>query len=309
MKQTLPAIPFFGSGPVAAKALEQLLEWQPIACVVTKSPPPHHKDPAPVEVLAKSKVIKLHYANSKTELDFVIDSLPRPLSYGIVIDYGVIISEHAINSFPLGIINSHFSLLPQWRGADPLTYTILSGQTTTGVSVMLIDKGLDTGDIIAQAEYDIPPGCTTPQLTDDLIDLSNQTLRQVIPLYYGGDIVPISQDSIILSSGLQPSYSNKISKQDGIIDTSKTALDLEREIRAYVGWPGSRINIKNTWITVLNAVVDVTPITVGNLVWQDKKLLLGCSSGSLNITVLKPEGKKQMSASAFVNGYAHLLDS
>ncbi len=308
MKQKLPAIPFFGSGPVAAQALELLLNWQPISFVITKASPKHHKDPAPVEILAKSKNIPTLYANNKSELDAVIISLAQPLSYGIVIDYGVIISERSINSFPLGIINSHFSLLPQWRGADPLTFTILSGQKTTGVSIMLIDPGLDTGDILAQAEYDIPGNCTTTDLTDALIDLSNQTLKNIVPLWYEQSIVPIKQQIIIKESKLTPTYSRKLTKQDGVIDCSKTATQIEREIRAFISWPNSRICIKDIWITITKAVVVATTVTSGSLVYIDSNLLLGCKDSSLHILELKPQGKKQMTASAFVNGYGHLLD-
>ena len=309
MNQKLPAIPFFGSGPVAAQALELLLDWQPISCVITKAAPPHHKDPAPVEQLATKHELQIYYANNRTELDAVIDSLDHPLSYGIVIDYGVIISDYAIKSFPSGIINSHFSLLPEWRGADPLTYTILSGQQTTAISLMLIDKGMDTGDILAQATYDIPNAYTTPQLTQDLIDLSDATLREIIPLWHQGQCIPIPQSNIIASSGRKPTYSAKISKQDGVIDTGKDVTELERQIRAYSGWPGSRILLKGTWLTIISAVVNDTTLTAGKLAWKDKKLLLGCAKGSLEITELKPQGKNKMSASAFVNGYAHLLNS
>ena len=150
--QTLQPTVFFGSGPVAAASLKALMQWQPISAVVTKQTPPHHKEAAPVEVYAIQNNLPLLYADTKRQLEALV--LPD-CAYGIVIDYGVIISDGVINHFPLGIINSHFSLLPEWRGADPITYALLSGQKTTGVSLMRIDAGLDTGPLIATKKVTI----------------------------------------------------------------------------------------------------------------------------------------------------------
>lgn len=298
------SIVFFGSGPVAAASLNNLIDNFDIELVVTKRRPVHHKDPAPVEELAKLHNLPLSYADNKNELEqlIVINSLPS--SCGVVIDYGVIISQPVIDSFTRGIVNSHFSILPQWRGADPITYSLLSGQEQTGVSLMTIDAGLDTGDIIAESYIDIAPTATNQSLTTKLVELSNSMINAILPSYINGDISAVPQSQTRVAT-----YSRKLTKQDGIIDTSKPATVLEREIRAFSEWPKSKLVI-NEKLTVIITQATATQITMkpGELkITPDKKLLLGARVGSLEITELMPLGKQKMTAAAFINGYANRL--
>lgn len=120
---------FFGSGPVAAKSLQLLAKEFEIEAVITKPKPEHHRGDFPVEALANKLGLKLFYASTRSELTELFKSKPFSSQLGLVIDYGVIIGQDAIDYFRLGVVNSHFSLLPQWRGADPITFAILSGQT------------------------------------------------------------------------------------------------------------------------------------------------------------------------------------
>jgi methionyl-tRNA formyltransferase len=125
------SVVFMGNGPVAAKSLELLKEWANIEFVITKRRPQHHKDPAPVEEYCKSHNLPYFYANNKQELQNIVESSSPSSKVAVVVDYGVIINKETINFFNKGIINSHFSLLPAWRGADPITFSILSGQKNT----------------------------------------------------------------------------------------------------------------------------------------------------------------------------------
>src|SRR5262249_45964550 len=156
--------------------------------------------------------------------------------------FGIIVSQKTIDYFPLGIINSHFSLLPQWRGADPITFSILSGQKQTGVSLMLLVAAMDEGPLLSQGVYDIEPDETTPSLTDSLIKLSHALLVDALPRYAAGDITARSQEVVAQMMGIptEPSYSRKLTKEDGIIDWKKPAEQIEREIRAFADWPKSR---------------------------------------------------------------------
>lgn len=289
---------FFGSGPVAASSLELLNQWHTIAAVVTKRTPPHHKEPAPVEVYAKAHGLPLLYADTKTELDTL--TLPK-VTYGIVIDFGVIISESVISLFPLGIINSHFSLLPEWRGADPITFALLSGQKTTGVSLMTIDKGMDTGNLLATQDYVISEQDTNASLTHQLIKISDALLQKTLPSYLEGTITPYSQPDTIAT------YSHKFTKQSGILNPTRTASELERQVRAFLGWPNSRLEYNSLWLTIATACISDISVTPGNLVIHEGTLLYGCKNGSLQIKELQPAGKNKMSASAFINGYAQKL--
>lgn len=292
---------FFGSGPVAAASLANLLAHFDIELVVTKSRPSHHKDPAPVEELAKQHDIPLAFANTKAELETVIDTLRPSSNCGVVIDYGVIISQQVIDYFANGIVNSHFSLLPEWRGADPITFSILSGQAHSGVSLMRIDAGLDKGDIIAETQVEITKDDTNSTLTEKLIMASDALINTILPDYISSTIVAIPQPADRIAT-----YSRKLTKQDGILDVNKPASMLEREIRAFNEWPKSKyvINDSLTVIITKARVVNKT-LTPGELyISEENKLLLGTRVDSLDIIELMPLGKQKMSAPAFINGYA-----
>lgn len=293
---------FFGSGPVAAASLEHLLVDFDIELVVTKTRPTHHKDPAPVEELAKAHNLNLAFADTKTELETIIKALQPKSPCGVVIDYGVIINQPTIDHFPFGIVNSHFSVLPEWRGADPITFSLLSGQPETGVSLMAIDDGLDTGVIIAETPVVINADDTSASLTAKLIEASNAQISAVLPLYIDGKAIALPQDT----QGRITTYSRKLTKQDSIVDTNKPASVLEREIRAFSEWPKSKLTLGQDLVVIITSatVVNAT-IPAGEVHITDaKELLLGTRVGSLNITELMPVGKQKMSATAFLNGYS-----
>lgn len=302
MSKISKPVTFFGSGPVASESLKGLLDWVNINTVVTKATPPHHKDPAPVEELAKKNGINILYANNKAELNILLSDKKLPKhEFGIVIDYGVIISQEVINYYPKGIINSHFSILPEWRGADPITFALLSGQSSTGVTLMLIDSGMDTGNIIATQTLNISPNENNSTLTSKLINLSNDCLKKYLNDYLDNKIIAVPQPKSLAT------YSVKINKNDGLINISKPASVIIREIKAYNPWPGSRININNTWLNITDAVVSDKTNKPGILFKEDKNLFLACTNKSIQVLELKPAGKNKMSATAFINGYAHLI--
>ncbi len=296
-------IVFFGSGPVAAKSLELLSKDFEIEAVVTKPKPPHHRGEFPVIELASKLGLRLHTTSNRTELSGLISEKPFTSELGVLIDFGIIVAQDVIDYFPLGIVNSHFSLLPEWRGADPITFSILSGQPTTGVSLMLLVEKMDEGPLIAQSELNIAPDMTTPKLTEQLIDLSHQMLKEVLPVYISGDIRPYEQPDTPPIS-----YSRKLSKNDGLIDWGKPAQQIEREIRAFVEWPKSRTTLggKEVIITKAYVIPSTTPqadLGKVTLVKETKSIAVDTASGSLWIERLKPAGKQEMSAEAFLAGY------
>lgn len=298
----MTSLVFFGSGPVAARSLELLVKNFQIEAVITKPQPPHHKEEFPVIAFAKSKAIKVLTAQNKQELSDLFATKPVKSHLGVVIDYGVIIAKEVIDYFPFGIINSHFSLLPQWRGADPITFSILSGQSETGVSLMLVNDSLDEGALLKQASLRITDDMTTPVLTNKLIDLSNQMLTEVIPAYTGGKIIPYTQD---LTKPV--SYSRKLTKQDGVIDWAKPAKQIECEIRAYSGWPNSSTQITGKDVTIIKAHDIDKNGQPGKAIADGKQLIVYCGKQALAIDRLKPAGKKEMSSESFLAGYKHLL--
>lgn len=299
-------IVFFGSGPVAAECLAKLIAWQPIELVVTKRRPLHHKDPAPVEQLAIKENLNLEFADNKVELDQLIQTTEPNSLLAVVIDYGVIISQQTIDYFPLGILNSHFSLLPHWRGADPITYSILSGQKETGVSIMQITAGLDEGPLLMTGKIEVGER-NSKELTLELINVSDGLLRILLEPYMDTNkkVTPFPQD---LSNIV--TFSRKLTKQDGIIDATKTATELCREIRAFIEWPKSKINIENKIDIVITKATPVNKkLEINEVMVENNELFLGCRVGTIKIEKLKPAGKQEMDARSFINGYSSLLKS
>lgn len=283
-------IVFFGSGPVAAASLEGLHNAGfGIEAVITK-PAIHTRDSAPVAEYCKSHNINTHFVTNKSQVDTLFDTTSFSSTLGVVVDFGIIISQLVIDYFEKGIVNSHFSLLPQWRGADPITFSILSGQPETGVSLMVINSKLDEGQLIAQEKLAISSEETTPTLTNKLIVLSNKMLTKYLPGYAAGDIKPFNQSSENIS------YSQKLSKEDGVMDLGKTAAQLEREVRAYQGWPKSSTTLFGHRVIIKKARVVSEP---GN-----DRLVIKCANNSfLEVLELTAPSGRLMTGEAFLRGY------
>jgi methionyl-tRNA formyltransferase len=301
MTKTSNQVVFFGSGPVAARSLELLKANFTIEAVVTKPTTIHMMQQAVpgVPVLTVS---------NRSELDALIAKEVFKSTLGILIDFGIIVSQHCIDSFEKGIINSHFSLLPEWRGADPITFSLLSGQAKTGVSLMLLSAGMDEGPLLAQSELEIEKTDTSVTLTDRLIELSDHMLSQITPLWLGGQTMAMPQEQVTIAPSKVPTYSRKIAKQDGELDWQKTATQLEREVRAFANWPKSHTTIAGKDVVILAThVVAGSSHPVGSVLVENKQLTIQCAQGRLSIDELKPAGKAAMKMEAFLAGYGKLL--
>lgn len=294
-----PSVVFFGSGPVAAEALRQLAAWAPVEAVITKPQPPHHRDIFPV--IAACKDLGLHdkmlTVSTKRELSNLITEHRFTSRVGVVIDFGIMIADDVIDSFELGIVNSHFSLLPRWRGADPITFSVLEGDTESGVSLMLIVAELDAGPLLAQSPLALPADITTPVLTEQLIELSDRMLQTILPKYLDGSALPMPQPT----DGI--TFSRKLSKADSVLDFTRSATYLEREIRAFIEWPKSRTVLAGRDVVITAAHVIDGAGRPGSLYLQDRLLGIYTANGILIVDQLIPAGKKPMSGSDFLLGY------
>lgn len=290
------SIVFFGSGPVAAQSLALLTKSYRIEAIITK--------PATVQEMAITiaNEVPVYAVSNKRELDELITTQAFTSRLAILIDFGIIVSRTVIDAFPLGIINSHFSVLPEWRGADPISFAILSGQPKTGVSLMLLDEGMDTGKILATKSLVVSPTETTPSLTKKLILLSSTLLEEYVPEYVSGTTKPRQQ-----SHPDRATYSRKLTKEDGVIDWAKPAAVIEREIRAYIEWPKSRATFAGKEIIVTAARVTQGSGDPGIIEVRGKELIVFCGEGALVIERLKPAGKNEMTSEAFLAGHKHLL--
>ncbi len=296
MKKMFETIVFFGSGPVAAKSLAKLAEDFNIEAVITKPRPEHHKYPFPVLQVTDELGLKTFTPRSKIELVDLFKNKPVKSKIGVVIDYGIIIDKTVINYFPLGIINSHFSLLPVWRGPDPISFAILSGDTVSGISLMKIVEKLDEGPLLAQRTLPLTEGSTTLSLTKDLIDLSHELLRDTLPAYIDGKIEVKPQSG-------KATYSKKLVKQDGLLNWNKPAQVLEREIRAFYEWPRSFTKLGGKQIIITKAHVIVGNGVPGQIFLEGKQLGIYTKKDILVIEKLIPQGKKEMTSTEFLSGY------
>lgn len=295
-------IVFFGSGPVAARCLELLLQHFNVEAVITKPKPAHHKHDVPVLQLAQKYNLPILVASNKKELDEVINAHHFASDLAILIDFGIIISNHVINAFPLGIVNSHFSLLPHLRGADPITFAITGGDTKTGVSLMMIDEGMDTGKLLTSRTLHLNNTETSATLTERLINLSNELLAEYIPRYITGEVTPKNQPH-----PNRATYSRKLTKQDGFIDWTLSAEQIERNIRGYIEWPQSRATFNGLDVIITAARVIKAGGKPGEYIINGKQLMVYCGTDALLVQTLKPAGKKEMPVTAFLAGYNRFL--
>lgn len=304
MTNTSKTILFFGSGPVAAASLESLRQHVQIEAVITKLAAAHFHGPVPVLDMCVQHNLTHYTPTNKAELSSLFNAQKFNSTLGVVVDYGIIIAQDVIDAFPLGIVNSHFSLLPDWRGADPITFSVLSGQTQTGVSLMVIDQKLDEGQLIAQESMPLDPTATTQSLTGQLIELSNSMLKRYLPLYQQGKLLPYPQNL-----ELPIRYSRKLTKADGLIDWSLPADQLERQIRAFQPWPKSYTQLGDLQITIHQARVSTLSLQPGEASTDNNQLTVGCGENSLELLRLQPAGKSAMDSASFLAGYKQRLNN
>lgn len=286
-------IVFFGSGPVAATTLHELLKaGLKFEAIITKPRAQGYRGSVPVLEIAQAQKLPIFTPTNKRELSHLFTEQEFKSPVGLVVDYGIIITKEVIDHFPKGIINSHFSLLPEWRGADPITFSVLSGQTKTGVSLMLINEKLDEGLLLAQKKLSLKPDITTPELTAKLITISNSMITSILPEYLSGDIKPYPQ-----SHSIPATYSRKLVKEDGILDFTKPADQLEREVRAFRGWPKSKAILFDKYPVI---------ITKARVVSDPNTHSLVVPTGNhtyLEILELTAPSGRSMSGEAFLRGY------
>lgn len=219
----------------------------------------------------------------------------------VLVAFGKIVPQSVIDVFPAGIINIHPSLLPKHRGPTPLESVILNGEAETGISIMKLVSAMDAGPVYAQSTYQLTGRETKQELADRLSEIGAAMVTDLLPEILHGEVVAVPQDESAAT------YDRLLEKNDGVIDVKKTAQILEREIRAYAGWPRSTTKLANKDVVITSAEVSSFSGQPGEIIINNNQLHLCCSEGSLNILRLQPSGKKEMTAEAFLAGHREQL--
>lgn len=216
----------------------------------------------------------------------------------VVAAYGLILPRRVLEIPTFGCINVHASLLPAYRGASPIAAAILDGLSTTGVSIMLMDEGMDTGPVLTQASLPIAPTDTTATLSERLAQEGAKLLVETLPRWLAGDLPPIPQSELPGT----PSVCRLIEKEAGRIDWTLPAVTIERMTRAYDPWPGAFTTWKDAPFKIHQARVVAGRAAPGMLVVLEDGPAVGTGEGLLLLLRVQPAGKREMAATDWLNG-------
>ena len=300
-------IVFMGTPDFAVPTLQALIDHHYDVCAVVTQPDKavgrgKILTPPPVKVCAQKYNIPIYQpAKLKTEEMYNILSDLRPDLF-IVIAYGKILRKNFLEIPRFGCLNLHASLLPKYRGAAPIQWAIINGEKETGVCLMKMDEGMDTGPVYAREIIPIENDETAETLHDKLSALSADILIKHLPDILNNTIQPIPQEG-------EHTTAPTLYKSLGAISFHQNVETLDALIRGVTPWPSAFVSFRGKRISILKASIADTSAehtSPGNILNYDpvkKALLVACSKGTLAIHSLKPEGKSAMDAQSFVNGY------
>lgn len=228
----------------------------------------------------------------------MLQSLGIKIDAAVVVAYGMILPQEVLEYFAKGMINVHASLLPLYRGPSPIEAAILGGDSHTGVTLMQLEAQMDTGDVYTQKKISLNGDETRPKLYDQLSRIGAELLVECIDKIVAGEILPHPQDDA------KATYTKLIQKSDGIIDWSLPAAVIERTIRAYLGWPGSRTTLMGKDVVITSTrIVDSKGEMGASEPNEAGELLVYCNKDAIIIETLIPAGKKEMTGAEFIRGY------
>lgn len=303
-----------GTPDFAVPSLEALIESAyKIAAVYTQpdreSGRGRHLVASPVKQVAVSRGIRVMQPESlkgEGALEALASLAPELI---VVVAYGQILPRAVLSLAKFGCVNIHPSLLPKYRGSSPIASAILQGEDVTGVTIMLLDIGMDTGPILKQTKVPISAEDTTGSLTAKLAQIGARLLLETLPGWLGGSLKPQPQDEA------QATYTRQITKEDGEIDWQLSALELWRRVRAFDPWPGCYTRWKDKRLKIIQTVpVDGEKAgEVGKVIALPQPSLapvgVVTGDGVLGLLRVQLEGKKEMSAMEFLLGQSDFLGS
>lgn len=220
----------------------------------------------------------------------------------VVAAFGQILKKDVLEMPKYGCINVHASLLPRWRGAAPINAAVLAGDEETGVTIMKMDVGLDTGSMLAMKKIRIKPDDTAGSLFEALSTLGADLLIETLPAYMDGKLTPQPQPE----EGA--TYAPMLKKEDGLLDFTQTAVDLERRVRAMNPWPGAWFEWNGAPLKVHKTHVGQGKAEAGKRLIEQNQPAVGAGGGVLILDEVQPPGKKPMNGKSFLAGARNWLD-
>ena len=294
-------IVFMGSPDFALPTLELLADRYPVVGVVTQPDRPagrgRHLKAPPVKKLAQKLALPVIQPRRLSEPEAMEQLRTWAPDLIVVAAFGQLLRPDVLDLPPHGCLNVHASLLPRWRGAAPINAAILHGDEETGVTIMKMDPGLDTGPVISQRAIPITPEDTAGSLFEKLAPLGAELLVETLPAYLRGDIEPQPQDDS------QATYAPKLSRSDGKLDFSQPAQEIVRKVRAFHPWPGTFMRWQGERHKIHRAhAVSATSPGVGVLTTYEDYPAVGTSEGLLVLDRVQPACKQAMPGDAFLRG-------
>jgi len=297
-----PRITFMGTPEFAVESLRACLDVGDVVAVVTRPDKPRGRGQlsaaSPVKRAATQLGIRVLQPIKLREAGFMDAVRELSPDVAVVAAYGKILPRELLEVPGHGCINVHASLLPRFRGAAPIQWAIASGDNRSGVCLMKMDEGLDTGPILRCAEVPIGPEVTSDELQQTLARVGAELIRRYLPDYLSGklQLTPQSREGVVLAPMLK--------KEDGQLDFGRPAAELERRVRAFQPWPGAFTRFQGKVLKVHRARTGARTGSPGTvLAVGEQGIEVACGEGSLSLLQVQPEGKRTMSSAEFLAGH------
>lgn len=300
MNKTSLRIIYMGTPDFAVPALKALADGgHDIICAYTQPPRPAGRGQkimkSAVHTAAEEMGIPVRHPKSLKKEDAQKEFAALNADIAVVAAYGLILPTAVLEAPKYGCLNIHASLLPRWRGAAPIQRAIMAGDTETGICIMQMDEGLDTGDVLAREEMAITKHTTAQSLHDALAEMGADMVLQTVDNIANGN-APTPQPQ----SNEGMTYARMLSRDDGRIDWAKSATEIERQLRALTPWPGVWCMTAGERMKIHAAEIAEGRGEPGQIL--DKHMTVACGNGALRLTSVQPQGRKAMDGLSFLNG-------
>ncbi len=293
-----------GTPPFAARALDALIAAGHEIAVAYTQPPRragrgHRLAASAVQALAESQGIPVRSPVSLRPAEEHAAFAALGVDLAVVAAYGLILPQPVLDAPRLGCINIHGSLLPRWRGAAPIQRAIMAGDSETGITIMRMEAGLDTGPMLLKRSVPIGRWTTAAGLTDQLAELGGEMIVEAIAALAAGGLPETPQPA----EGV--TYAAKLDRSEGTIDWSLPAAALDRRVRALNPWPGVVFTARGERIKLLEAAIRVANGPAGAVLEpsEDGSPVVACGSGALKLTSLQRPGRNAQDGAVFLRGF------